>query len=280
MNISVIIPTYNRKHTLGRAIDSVLIQSFEPSEIIVIDDGSTDGTSDWVSANYPAIKLIQPFEGSLPRGVSAARNAGINIAKGDWIALLDSDDEWLSHKLAKQVQVLKEKTDFLFCHTNEIWIRNGVRVNQMKKHQKYGGDIFEKCLDMCRISPSSSLFHKSILDDVGVFDENLKVCEDYDLWLRITSKYPVLFLDEPLINKYGGHENQLSKTPTGIEQFRIQSLEKILSKLILTNSQFASAKSMVLKKLQIFSNGLEKRGKTAELETIQKRIQYWNDMIV
>jgi glycosyltransferase involved in cell wall biosynthesis len=224
--------------------------------------------------------LIQPFEGSLPRGVSAARNAGINIAKGDWIALLDSDDEWLSHKLAKQVQALKEKTDFLFCHTNEIWIRNGVRVNQMKKHQKYGGDIFEKCLDMCRISPSSSLFHKSILDDVGVFDENLKVCEDYDLWLRITSKYPVLFLDEPLINKYGGHENQLSKTPTGIEQFRIQSLEKILSKLILTNSQFASAKSMVLKKLQIFSNGLEKRGKTAELETIQKRIQYWNDMIV
>ena len=153
-------------------------------------------------------------------------------------------------------------------------------MNQMKKHQKYGGDIFEKCLDMCRISPSSSLFHKSILDDVGVFDENLKVCEDYDLWLRITSKYPVLFLDEPLINKYGGHENQLSKTPTGIEQFRIQSLEKILSKLILTNSQFASAKSMVLKKLQIFSNGLEKRGKTAELETIQKRIQYWNDMIV
>jgi len=280
MNISVIIPTYNRKHTLGRAIDSVLIQSFKPSEIIVIDDGSTDGTSDWVSANYPAIKLIQPFEGSLPRGVSAARNAGINIAKGDWIALLDSDDEWLSHKLAKQVQALKEKTDFLFCHTNEIWIRNGVRVNQMKKHQKYGGDIFEKCLDMCRISPSSSLFHKSILDDVGVFDENLKVCEDYDLWLRITSKYPVLFLDEPLINKYGGHENQLSKTPTGIEQFRIQSLEKILSKLILTNSQFASAKSMVLKKLQIFSNGLVKRGKTAELETIQKRIQYWNDMIV
>ena len=286
MNISVIIPTYNRKHTLASAIDSVLIQSFKPSEIIVVDDGSTDGTSDWIKSNYPTIIFLEPFKGSEPlkgfstNGVSAARNVGIKKAQGDWIALLDSDDEWLPDKLAKQGQALQENSDFLFCHTNEIWIRNGVRVNQMKKHQKYGGDIFEKCLDMCRISPSSSLFHKSILDDIGVFDENLKVCEDYDLWLRITSKYPVLFLDEPLINKYGGHEDQLSKTPTGIEQYRIQSLEKILSELILTNSQFDSAKSMVLTKLQIFSNGLEKRGKTAELETIQKRIQYWNDMIV
>jgi glycosyltransferase involved in cell wall biosynthesis len=269
--ISVIIPTYNRKHTLPRALDSVLAQSFQPFEIIVIDDGSTDGTANWFSNNYPSIQSISQSN----QGVSAARNAGIKQSRGDWIAFLDSDDEWLPTKLAKQVETLKVNPEFLFCHTNEIWIRNGARVNQQKKHQKYGGHIFEKCLDICRVSPSSSLFHKSILDNVGLFDESLKVCEDYDLWLRISANYPVLFLDEPLINKYGGHEDQLSITPEGIEQYRIQSLEKILSKLTLTNSQFASAKFMLLKKLRIFANGLEKRRKTDELNSVQKKIQYW-----
>ena len=276
MNISVIIPTYNRKHSLSRTLDSVLAQSFQPFEIIVIDDGSTDGTADWLKSNYVSIKSISQSN----QGVSSARNIGIKQAEGDWIALLDSDDEWLPDKLAKQVQALKENREFLFCHTNEIWIRNGVRVNQQKKHQKYGGHIFEKCLDMCRVSPSSSLFHKSVLDDVGLFDEKLKVCEDYDLWLRISAQYPVLFLDELLIKKYGGHEDQLSKTPEGIEQYRIQSLEKILSDGTLTNSQFESARSMLLTKLQIFANGLKKRKKIDEFNTTQKRIQHWIDMIV
>ena len=206
MNISVIIPTYNRKHSLSRTLDSVLAQSFQPFEIIVIDDGSTDGTADWLKSNYLSIKSISQSN----QGVSSARNIGIKQAEGNWIALLDSDDEWLPDKLAKQVQALKENREFLFCHTNEIWIRNGVRVNQQKKHQKYGGHIFEKCLDMCRVSPSSSLFHKLVLDDVGLFDEKLKVCEDYDLWLRISAQYPVLFLDELLIKKYGGHEESSS----------------------------------------------------------------------
>ena len=197
MNISVIIPTYNRKHSLPRTLDSVLAQSFQPFEIIVIDDGSTDGTADWLKSNYLSIKSISQSN----QGVSSARNIGIKQAEGNWIALLDSDDEWLPDKLAKQVKALKENPEFLFCHTNEIWIRNGVRVNQQKKHQKYGGHIFEKCLDMCRVSPSSSLFHKSVLDDVGLFNEKLKVCEDYDLWLRISAQYPVLFLDELLIDR-------------------------------------------------------------------------------
>ena len=276
MKISVVIPTYNRKHTLPRALDSVLAQSYQPFEIIVIDDGSTDGTANWFSNNYPSIQSISQSN----QGVSAARNAGIKQSRGDWIAFLDSDDEWLPTKLAKQIETLKVNPEFLFCHTNEIWIRNGARVNQQKKHQKYGGHIFEKCLDICRVSPSSSLFHKSVLDDVGLFDESLKVCEDYDLWLRISANYPVLFLDEPLINKYGGHEDQLSITPEGIEQYRIQSLEKILSKLTLTNSQFASAKFMLLKKLRIFANGLQKREKIDEFNTTQKKIQYWIDMVV
>jgi len=281
MKISVVIPTYNRKHTLPRALDSVLAQSYQPFEIIVIDDGSSDGTIDLIKSKYPSIKLLESLKPSKslksysPKGVSVARNVGIKQSKGDWIALLDSDDEWLPTKLAKQVEILKVNPEFLFCHTNEIWIRNGVRVNQQKKHQKYGGHIFEKCLDICRVSPSSSLFHKSVLDDVGLFDEKLKVCEDYDLWLRISAQYPVLFLDELLIKKYGGHDDQLSKTPEGIEQYRIQSLEKIMGINLLPESQFQAAKDMLITKLQIFANGLEKRQKIDEFNTIQKKIQYW-----
>ena len=284
MKISVVIPTHNRKHALPRALDSVLAQSYQPFEIIVIDDGSTDGTFDWIKSKYPSIKLLKsykpskPLKGYSPKGVSVARNLGIKQAKGDWIAILDSDDEWIPDKLIKQVQLLNKNEGSVFCHTNEIWIRNGIRVNQHKKHQKYGGYIFKECLDICRISPSSALIHKSIFEDIGLFDESLKVCEDYDLWLRITSNYAVLFQDEFLIKKYGGHDDQLSRTPEGIEQYRIKSLEKIISSDLLAKYRFQAAKEMLVTKLQIFSNGLEKRQKIDEFNAIQKKIQYWNNM--
>ena len=178
MKISVIIPTYNRKHTLQRAIDSVLAQTFKPYEIIIVADGSKDGTKEWLLQNYPSVQYIhQPNN-----GVSSARNKGIQISQGSWIALLDSDDEWMPEKLEYQSRFIEVNRNSSFCHTNEIWIRNGVRVNQMKKHKKYGGDIFKHCLDICRISPSSSIIKKDVFEEVGAFDESLTVCEDYDLW--------------------------------------------------------------------------------------------------
>ena len=275
MHVSVIIPTYNRKHTLKRAIQSVRIQSSPPFEIIVVDDGSNDGTKDWVKQEYPDIKYIYQKNS----GVSSARNKGIKIARGDWIALLDSDDEWLPNKLNEQINKIKLNLDVKILHSNEIWIRNGVRVNQMKKHKKFGGYIFEKCLDMCRISPSSVMLKKAIFDDIGNFDESLKICEDYDLWLRITSKYPVCFLDIPLIKKYGGHSDQLSKAHDGIEFYRIQSLQKILESKILSRPQTLLAINMMVNKMNIYASGLEKRNKTEELFKIKKNIQYWTNII-
>ena len=271
MKISVIIPTYNRKHTLQRAIDSVLAQTFKPFEIIIVDDGSKDGTKEWLLQNYPSVQYIhQPNN-----GVSSARNKGIQISQGSWIALLDSDDEWMPEKLEYQSRFLEMNRDSSFCHTNEIWIRNGVRVNQMKKHKKYGGDIFKHCLDICRISPSSSIIKKDVFEEVGTFDESLTVCEDYDLWLRVTAKFNILFLDEPLIKKYGGHLDQLSRVPEGIEQYRIRSLEKILSMGSLTETQFRSAKDMLIHKLNIYAKGLKKRDKYEELISTEKKIQDW-----
>ncbi len=271
MNISVIIPTLNRKETLKRAIRSVVMQSYTPYEIVVIDDGSEDGTKEWLKDNYPNVKYIYQMNS----GVSSARNKGIKFARGDWIALLDSDDEWLPSKLKDQANEIELNPAAKFLHTNEIWIRNGVRVNQKKKHKKYGGYIFEKCLDMCRISPSSVLIKKDIFDEIGMFDETLKVCEDYDLWLRFASKYPVHFLDQPLIKKYGGHSDQLSKVDDGIESYRIRSLKKIMNSGILNKKQKNITKNVLVKKMYIYAKGLEKRNKIRELNDTKKNIQYW-----
>ena len=275
MNISVVIPTFNRIETLKRAIQSVVMQSYAPYEIIVIDDGSNDGTKEWLKDNFPNVKYIYQMNS----GVSSARNKGIKFARGDWIALLDSDDEWLPSKLKDQAKEIELNPAAKFLHTNEIWIRNGVRVNQMKKHKKYGGYIFEKCLDMCRISPSSVLIKKDIFDEIGMFDETLKVCEDYDLWLRFASKYPVHFLDQPLIKKYGGHSDQLSKVDDGIESYRIRSLKKIMNSGILNKKQKTITKDVLVKKMYIYAKGLEKRNKIRELNDTKKNIQYWINMM-
>ena len=276
MKISVVIPTFNRIRLVARAIDSVLKQSLNPYEIIVVDDGSDDGTSEMIQNKYKSIKLIQQQN----NGVSAARNNGIKHAKGDWIALLDSDDEWTEKKLENQVDRLIKTPEYDFCHTNEIWIRNGVRVNQRKKHEKYGGYIFDKCLDICRISPSSVLFRKNILDHVGWFDDQLPVCEDYDLWLRITSEYRILFIDDPLIIKYGGHDDQLSHSVESIEFFRIKSLENLLDRTELSTNNRVLAIQMIIKKYNIYLNGLVKRKKQGEADQIKEKIKFWKkDMI-
>ena len=271
MKISVIIPTYNRFNSIGRALDSILGQTYKPHEIIIVDDGSTDGTRELIRDHYPSIKYFYQSRS----GVSKARNKGIVESKAKWIAFLDSDDQWQPNKLEEQKNNLKQNPTILVSHTNEIWIRNGVRVNQMKKHQKYGGYIFDKCLDFCRMSPSSIMIHRQVFEDIGNFDEDLLVCEDYDLWIRVTSKFPVTYLDKPLIKKYGGHEDQLSKVKNGIEHFRIQSLEKILLSRMLTKEQEYDAKEVLLKKLFIYSNGLKKRNKLEELALVKKKILNW-----
>ena len=265
--ISVVIPTYNRRRWIGRAIRSVLEQTYTPAEIIVVDDGSSDGSMEYILENFPLVNFVKQSN----QGVSSARNKGIRLSSSKWIALLDSDDEWYPEKLEKQVKAIQEKPDHQFCHTEEIWVRNGVRVNQMKKHQKYGGHIFEKCLDMCRISPSSVLLQKSILDKTGWFDKELRVCEDYDLWLRVTARYPTLYLNEPLIIKYGGYKDQLSNVKGGIESYRINVLEKLML-IDLTTDQKRLVREMLIQKLSIYAKGAQNRGRHRIYKKSIKRI--------
>ncbi len=231
----------------------------------MVDDGSEDKTRQMAARQFPdAIYLHQENQ-----GVSSARNLGIKSARGEWIALLDSDDEWLPGKLAAQMALLASLPDHLICHTQETWIRNGRRVNQMNKHAKSGGSIFQSCLPLCVISPSSVLIRRSLLDQVGLFDESLPACEDYDLWLRICASHPVAYVETPQIVKYGGHDDQLSRRYWGMDRFRIVALEKVIEIGRLNSEDLLAAKKMLVQKAEIMAQGAAKRGKQEEAS------RYW-----
>jgi len=269
-HVSIIIPTYNRKSLLTKAIDSVLKQTYTNFELIVVDDGSNDGTYDLLK--YYAFKLKTLAQTN--KGVSAARNLGIKAAKGQLITFLDSDDLWLPDKLKHQVAFFKHNPTALICQTEEIWIRNGKRVNPKKRHQKPNGMIFEQSLALCLVSPSAVMLRRALLDEVGLFDEALPACEDYDLWLRICWKYPVYLIDEPLIIKHGGHSDQLSRIPE-LDKYRIISLVKILDSGHLNLDQYEAAVKMLVKKCQIYANGCLKRKKNKDARYYTSLAEKW-----
>jgi glycosyltransferase involved in cell wall biosynthesis len=273
--VSVIIPTHNRAGLLPRAVCSILGQSHPAEEIIVVDDGSTDHTERLLRSEFPCVKYVRQEN----RGVAAARNRGIREARGEWLAFLDSDDEWLPRKLERQLGALRKEPDFLLCHTNEIWIRRGKRVNPMRKHAKSGGQIFEECLPLCVVSPSSVIVHGSLFERVGLFDQSLPACEDYDLWLRVCSRYPVLFLEEPLIVKYGGHADQLSRRYWGMDRFRIRSLEKILESGTLSPADRLAALHSLLDKIEVYLSGARKRGKLDDVAAYQDKRDNYLDLL-
>jgi len=257
--VSIIIPTYNRDWILKAAIDSVLAQDYKNFELIVIDDGSTDNTLELLKAYQQNLSVIQQKNA----GVSAARNRGIVAAAGLYVAFLDSDDIWLPKKLSCQIQFFNANPDARICQTEEIWMRNGVRVNPKNRHKKPSGMIFERSLALCLVSPSAVMLQRSLFDEVGLFDESLPACEDYDLWLRISCKYPVHLIKTPLITKRGGHADQLSRAP-GLDKFRITSLIKIIESRMLSNDQYDAAVRALQKKIAVYANGCLQRGRKQE----------------
>ena len=265
--VSVIIPTYNRLSMVKEAVDSVLKQNFEDFELIVVDDGSTDETVKEIKRYGGRVRLLQHSEN---RGVSAARNKGILHAKGKYIAFLDSDDLWVKGKLKIQVAFLDENPHYPLCYTDEIWIRRGRRVNPKIKHTKYSGWIFEKCLPLCTISPSSAVMRKTLFSKVGLFDEALPVCEDYDFWLRISARFPIFFINKKLIVKRGGHSDQLSQRSWGNDRYRVVALEKLLSEPYIAPEERKMILDEMKRKCQILYKGFLKRGKEAEAVRYQE----------
>jgi len=272
--ISIIIPTYNRALFLYEAIQSVLNQDYLASkkpgkdyELIIVDDGSTDNTEQIVKDLGDRLSYVQQRH----RGVSAARNTGLDLARGEHIAFLDSDDLWKEHKLSVQMSLMAALPGTPLCYTDEIWIRDGVFVNPKTRHRKYSGWIFDKVLPLCLLSLSSALFRREVFEEVGRFDESLPVCEDYDLGIRLARRYPIHFIDSFLIVKRGGHADQLSRKYWGMDRFRVKALEKAL-RLDLTPYQRELVTREIVAKCRVLVEGFAKRGKSKEAEIFRNKM--------
>jgi glycosyltransferase involved in cell wall biosynthesis len=264
--ISVIIPTYNRASYLSEAIQSVLEQDYfrksggsSGLEFWVIDDGSSDGTREVVRSFGKHVRYhYQPHQ-----GVSVARNQGLRLSSGNFIAFLDSDDLWMANKIRSQMSYMEAYAKAMVCYTEEVWLRDGVFVNPKKRHKKYSGWIFEKVLPLCLLSLSSALFRREVFDVVGTFDESLPACEDYDLSIRLAYRFPIHLIDSALIVKRGGHADQLSRQFWGMDKYRVYALEKAL-KLALSPKQEILVRRELVRKCRILIQGFRKRNKLQE----------------
>ena len=262
-SVSVIIPTFNRASKVARAIASVLSQTISDYEIIVVNDGSTDRTSSALTSFGSHIRVITHPQ---QLGVSAARNTGVKSTTSPFIAFLDSDDYWLPEKLAVQISFFLEHPEAVACQTQEKWIRKGLPVNPKKKHLKPSGDIFSQSLKLCLVSPSAVMLKRSLLEEVGLFDETFPWCEDYDLWLRVTCRYPVHLIDQTLVVKEGGASDQLSRNHPGMDAYRIKAILKMIEGGWLNDSQLALALQELSVKCAIYGKGCIKSGKRSEGE--------------
>lgn len=270
--VTVVVPTYNRARLLSRALDSVFAQTFPDFELVVVDDGSTDDTHSLVDRyDDPRLRYLRIDHG----GVSRSRNKGVATAVGAWIAFLDSDDFWHPRKLERQLETLGANPAFSAVYTNEVWIRRGQRVNPRNRHRKYSGWIYHRCLPLCIISPSSILLKRDLFDRVGGFDTLFPVCEDYDLWLRLTARHPVYFLDEPLITKTGGHSDQLSRSRWGLDRFRLRSLLAIADSGRLSPQQRVWTAREIVHKAGILAVGFANRGKRAAARSYASLAERW-----
>lgn len=264
--VAVVIPTFNRPQRTARALRSVVAQTRPADEIVVVDDGSTDGTVEALSkefsqTDFPSLRIEQCPH----RGVSAARNRGVSLTSTEWIAFLDSDDEWAPEKLEVQLEAIAG-SGYRIGHCDETWVRNGRRVNPRERHKKRGGFIYRHCLPLCCISPSAVILERSLFDEVLGFDESLPACEDYDLWLKICFQYPVQFIDRRLLTKYGGHDDQLSRSVEALDRFRVRALENAYRIPTMGAGDRVATLEALLERLEILIAGADKRDRKRAAE--------------
>ncbi len=263
--VSVIIPVYNRFELAKEAVSSVLGQTFRDIEVIIVDDGSIDMTS-LLPTYYNddlRVKYIKIKHSGMPGFV---RNRGVDIAQGKYIAFLDSDDLWVSRKIEKQIKYLEKNPSCRIVHTRETWIRNGKTVSQSGFKHKRSGNIFSDALEKCIIGPSTVLMEKSLYSELGGFDEDLEIAEDYELWLRLCNSNSVGYIDEPMITKRAGHGDQLSEKYGQIEIFRIRGLQNLVEQKYFSLANQKPAEQELARKCRIYAAGCRKRRKIEEAE--------------
>lgn len=266
--ISVIIPVYNRRQLLPEAVRSVLLQSYGDLELLVLDDGSTDGTPESLEPflSDPRLRFFQLEHSGMP---GAVRNRGVEWARGEWIAFLDSDDIWLPEKLKMQTEQLESEAKQgivrPLIHGREIWLRGNKVISQKGQRHRRSGDIFSDALVKCIIGPSTVLLRRDLYLSLGGFREDMDIVEDYELWLRICALHEVSYLEEPCIVKRAGSWDQLSGRYGQIEKFRIAALADLYKRGWFSAGPRSQEALLELKrKCAIYARGCEKHGRPEE----------------
>ena len=269
--VSVVIPTYNRVDLLRQAVSSVLRQSYAPLELIVVDDGSTDATA--AAMDPPAgVRLVRQQHTGMPGQV---RNAGVRLARGAYLAFLDSDDLWLPHKLAVQIAAA-QAAGAAITHTRERWVRNGQIVSQRRQRHRRSGDLFAESLRKCVIGPSTVLLLRGAFEEAGGFREDLEIAEDYELWLRLTARHPVAYVERESVIKRAGHGDQLSERYGYIELFRLRALRDLVEGHCFAPARHAAAAAELARKARICAAGCRKRGRVSEAEQYTALAHRWS----
>jgi len=267
MTLSVIIPVYNRRDLLKEALDSLDSQRFKDFQVIIADDGSTDGSDEtaesWLKTHRG--HLLRLKHSGFP---GLVRNRAVDLAEGEWIAFLDSDDLWKPEKLQRQLEEIRREPEIRLWHCREIWQRGTQIVSQKKQKHRRRGDLFEDALKKCIIGPSTVLIRRDFWNQTGGFRDDMEIAEDYELWLRMTALEPVGYLDEPLIIKRAGDWDQLSEKYGQIEIFRMRGLAALVESQWFSRHASEQIQSLavqeLIRKYDIYARGCRKRGKEQE----------------
>lgn len=198
--VSVVIPVYNMAHCVAEAIESVFDQSFSDLEVIIADDGSTDNLAKAIQKFGDQVRVIRQEN----RGPSVARNSGIRAAQGEYIAFLDADDIWKPEKLEKQIAAmqLSEDIGLVTCGYKKVHALSGDTIETMVRENYPDRAALLEALSLAQILPASAsgaLLRRECFDEAGLFDESLRVAEDWDMWLRVAKRFEVRFVEEPLV---------------------------------------------------------------------------------
>lgn len=233
--VSIIIPAYNSSRFISEAIKSIFNQTFKDFEIIVIDDGSTDDTKDVLKPFIHQIQYIFKENG----GVASARNVGIRMSKGKYIAFLDYDDIWLPNKLELQVQILDTCPQVGLVHTDNLFLINNETSShtcksKIKDKKLLSGRIFKSLLmQKFFLTCSTVMVRKVCFDKVGLFDISLPPADDFDMWLRITKEWDCAYIDIPLV-KYRIHSSNISRNHQKMHSATFAVLTKIFTDSLFT----------------------------------------------
>ena len=276
MQVTIVILNWNGKRFLAPCLDAVLAQTFRDFEIVLVDNGSSDGSVQFLQRHYPQVRLIVNQRNL---GFAAANNQAIRASGSEFVATLNNDTEvepgWLEALVAtvqSDSQVGMCASKMLFAHRRDVINSAGIALDRVGiAWDRLGGrpddpttaapeEVFGPCA-------GAALYRRQMLDEIGLFNENLPVCEDYDLWLRISCRYPVHLITEPLVIKEGGHEDQLSSRYWGMDRFRIHSIAALMRSGHLDERQLALAQDELGNKCRIYANGCLKRGKWKEAVT-------------